>query len=106
VKYKPFEYKKGLHEDLVTCMLNVQQLFSDYTVNIVQTVLGLCLSISSLPGEEVAHKAAVVPELLKGLDFLHKVELVRLFTKFLCGAGAYFTESGCRWHQTVLTFGG
>ncbi|KAG1848551.1 hypothetical protein DFJ58DRAFT_796389, partial [Suillus subalutaceus] len=75
VKYKSFKDKKGVREDLVTCMSNVWRLFRDYAANIIQTALGLCLPISSQPGEEVAHKATVVPELLKDLNFVHKLEL-------------------------------
>ncbi|KAG2029025.1 hypothetical protein BDR03DRAFT_1019000 [Suillus americanus] len=56
-------------------MANVWQLFRDYATIIIQTELGLCLPIYSEHGEEVAHKATVVPELLKDLNFLHKIEL-------------------------------
>ncbi|KAG2085468.1 uncharacterized protein F5147DRAFT_793648 [Suillus discolor] len=75
VKYKPFEKKRVLCEELVTCMSNMQRTFRDYAANIVQTALNLRLPISAEPQEEAAHKIAVVPILLKDLNFLHKFEL-------------------------------
>lgn len=63
-------------------MSNVWRTFRDYAANTVQTALNLRLPISAEPGEEVAHKIAVVPTLLKDLDFLHKFELVRCLFYF------------------------
>ncbi|KAG2119709.1 uncharacterized protein F5147DRAFT_647606 [Suillus discolor] len=71
---KQFE-KKSVYEELMTYMLNVWWVFRDYATNIVQTALNLRLPISSEPDKEVTHKAVLVLELLKNLNFLHKLEL-------------------------------
>lgn len=75
VKYKSFE-KNSLREELIMCMSNVRCLFRDHATNIVQMALNLHLPITSGLGDKVAHKVALVPILLRSLDFLHKVELI------------------------------